>query len=249
MRDFSSSTLWRISTFNAVLDRITVSDSLSESTAAHLVAGTLLAGLRRLQADPHDNDLLAMLSVCVHHREPVLLMLEHGPWVWPVSVFPVSRLYHSPRDVTDIAERAALSQLKLLGATRPEVREPGHALGQSEALLAKFKPLSSLLGALALYGPRSTLLTEISGRAAYRLASGRDNDLQELPGALAPAMARLRAEAVSVRDIAGWPGMSVERACRLLNALYLSGGLMVTRSHPAARSEPGPWRDAPPRKR
>lgn len=249
MRDFSSSTLWRISTFHAVLDKTTTSGSLSETTAAHLVAGTLLSGLRRLQADPHEDDLLAVLSVCVHHREPVLLMLEHGPWVWPVSVFPVSRLYHSPRDVTDLAERAALSRLKLLGATRPEVREPGLALGQSDALVAKFRPLSSLLGALALYGPRSTLLTEIAGRAAYRLASGRDIELPDLPGALAPAMLRLRAEASPVRDIARWPGMSVERACRLLNALYLNGGLMVTRSHPAARSEPGGWREMLSRKR
>jgi hypothetical protein len=33
--------------------------------------------------------------------------------------------------------------------------------------------------------------------------------------------------------------MSADRASRLLNALYLATGLMVTRSHPAARSEPG----------
>jgi hypothetical protein len=39
--------------------------------------------------------------------------------------------------------------------------------------------------------------------------------------------------------VAGWPGMTVERASRLLNALYLTGGLMITRSHPAARDEPG----------
>jgi hypothetical protein len=32
--------------------------------------------------------------------------------------------------------------------------------------------------------------------------------------------------------------MSVERGARLLNALYLTANLMVTRSHPAARAEP-----------
>jgi hypothetical protein len=37
--------------------------------------------------------------------------------------------------------------------------------------------------------------------------------------------------------MAAWPGMSAERASRLLNALYLVGGLMVMRTHPAARDE------------
>jgi hypothetical protein len=36
--------------------------------------------------------------------------------------------------------------------------------------------------------------------------------------------------------------MSLERASRLLNALYLCGALMVTRSHPAARPAPRAWR-------
>jgi hypothetical protein len=36
------------------------------------------------------------------------------------------------------------------------------------------------------------------------------------------------------RDIAGWPEMNNERANRLLNALYLQAGLIISRSHPAA---------------
>jgi hypothetical protein len=32
--------------------------------------------------------------------------------------------------------------------------------------------------------------------------------------------------------------MSVERGVRLLNALYLTSNLMVSRSHPLARAEP-----------
>ena len=42
--------------------------------------------------------------------------------------------------------------------------------------------------------------------------------------------------------MAHWPGLSVERASRLLNALYLTGALMVTRSHLMARGEPLHWR-------
>ena len=87
------------------------------------------------------------------------------------------------------------------------------------------------------------------GRAAYRLAPGRADDLPPTPGALQPAVQRLRRDAAALKDIARWPGMSPERACRLLNALYLSGALMVTRSHPAAREAPPGWADRPARGR
>ena len=95
---------------------------------------------------------------------------------------------------------------------------------------------------MALHGPRTTLLTEISGRVAYRLVSSSTNEPPPSIGALASAVARLRNDAASLRDVAGWPGLSIERASRLLNALYLTGALMVSRSHPAARSEPLNWR-------
>ena len=49
---------------------------------------------------------------------------------------------------------------------------------------------------------------------------------------------RLRRETVALRDIAAWPGMSLERASRLLNGLYLTSSLLATRAHPAARGEP-----------
>ena len=55
---------------------------------------------------------------------------------------------------------------------------------------------------------------------------------------LDPAVERLRREAASLKQIAGWPGMSLERAARLLNALYLGANLMVSRSGAAARPEP-----------
>jgi hypothetical protein len=67
----------------------------------------------------------------------------------------------------------------------------------------------------------------------------RESEPLSLTGALVPAVQRLRREAVSLREIAQWPGLSVDRASRLLNALYLTGSLLVTRSHAAAREEPG----------
>lgn len=246
MRDSFSSTLWRISTFYAALD---AGNSSTGDPGPALIAGTVLSGLRRLQSDAHDDDLLALLSVAIRHREEVLLYLEHGPWVWPVTLFPIQRLYHAPRDVAEQAAVAPLSGLKVLGATRPTVRVSDSAFTPLDAQATKFRPLSSLLVALALQGPRSTLLAEIGGRAAYRLAPGHLDELPELPGALGAAAKRLRVQAVPLKDIALWPGMSLERGCRLLNLLYLAGGLMVTRSHPAARGEPPPLRGGSDRPR
>ena len=63
-------------------------------------------------------------------------------------------------------------------------------------------------------------------------------------GALRSAAQRLRLETVSLRTISEWPGMSVERASRLLNGLYLNGALLATRAHPAARErKAGGWLD------
>jgi hypothetical protein len=231
MGEFAESTLWRVSAFER-----------ARSAGPATVPSTLLAELRRLQADPHEDDLLSVVAACVRHRASVLLCFEHGPWLWPVTLFPELRLYHSPRDLADLETLAALSRLRLIAAERPEVQPPPPSAQAAAAVDGKFKPLAPLLGALSLYGPRATLLSEIGGRAAYRLTPGRAQELPETPGALGPAVQRLRTEAVSLREMSRWPGMSLERASRLLNALYLSGSLMVTRSHAAARDEPTPWR-------
>ena len=53
-------------------------------------------------------------------------------------------------------------------------------------------------------------------------------------GALTPAIQRLARQGATLKELADWPGMDRERATRLLNALYLQSGLIVSRSHPDA---------------
>jgi hypothetical protein len=50
-------------------------------------------------------------------------------------------------------------------------------------------------------------------------------------------VARLKREAVNLRELSQWPGFDRERAMRLLNGLYLQAGLMVSRTHPAATND------------
>lgn len=241
MDNFETSTLWRISAFQRARAADRVGPGASDERPT-LLPTTLLAELRQLERDPIDGDVLEVIAACVRTREAALLYLETGSHVWPVTLFPREQLYHSPRDAADMVEGAAMTRLRLLGAEPPGVRAPGDAMHERVAGSDRYRPLASLLWAVSLHGPRTTLLSEIGGRAAYRLVSTSSSDLPPSLGALSSAVARLRAEAASLREVAGWPGMSAERASRLLNALYLTGVLMVSRTHPAARQEASGWR-------
>lgn len=241
MDDFDTSTLWRISAFRQARDAGHLQHG--DADRPTLLPTTLLVELDQLRRDPANDDVLEVVAACMRTREAALLYLAHGSWVWPVTLFPRDHLYHSPRDVAAMASGTALSGLKLIGAEPPGVKPPGDVAQERIAGADRYRPIGPLLWTLALQGPRATLLSEIGGRVAYRLATTNPADLPSSLGALASAVARLRSEAASLRDIATWPGMSAERAARLLNALYLTGALMVSRSHPAARSQPLNWRN------
>lgn len=236
VRDFDDSTLWRISSFNRVRLN-TGSSGFARLGQATVLPTTLLADLRRLDADPAANDVLEVLAACMRHREAALLCIQHDGLVWPITVFPVQQVYHSPRALF-AGPVVGLAQATLLTAEPPGVRPPGHWMHERIAHASHYRPLLPLLWSLALQGPRTTLLAEIAGTAAYRATRRLADDGLAAPGALSSAAERLRRETVAQKVIAGWPGMSPERANRLLNGLYLLSALLVTRAHPAARAEP-----------
>lgn len=235
MRDFEDSTLWRISEFDRVRER-SGGSAFAGLNRATVLPTTLLADLRRLEGVAGDEPL-EVVAACIRHREPALLCLQYDGLVWPVTVFPRQMLYHSPRDLAQ-ALPASLARITLISAEPPGVRAPGHWMHERVAQTEHYRPLLPLLWALALDGPRADLLAEIAGTAAYRALKDPQTDGVTLGGPLGSAALHLRRETVALRDIAGWPGMSVARASRLLNGLYLSSSLLVTRAHPAARAEP-----------
>lgn len=243
MADFDDSSLWRISAF----ERQRASGSASGTTT--VLPTTLLADLRRLQprgaAGPGGEDVLEVVASCQRHREAALLYLGCGPLVWPVTLFPARAMYHSPRAVSDAAPKAALGRLRLLGVEPPGVRPPGDFRHERVAGAERYHPLPELLWALALQGPRQALLGAIPADARYRLTAGLEASSLPRGGAIGPALTRLRADSANLREVSGWPGMSLERASRLLNGLYLTGGLMVLRHPDAERREASslwwPW--------
>jgi len=242
MKAFDSSSLWRISQFRKARNEGRLDLERGGDHRPTLLPTTLLADLRRLQSEGADGDVLEVIAACVRNHEAALLYLEQGEFVWPVTLFPREGLYHSPRDAIVMADSLALSGLRLLIAEPPGVRPPGHPMHERIAGRDKYRPLAGLLWAVALHGPRPVVLSEIGGRVAYRLVSSHAKDLPPSKGAINSTILRLERQSASLGEIARWPGMSVERASRVLNALYLCGALMVTRSHPAARHAPGGWR-------
>ena len=232
MDSFEGSTLWRISAFQRA--RETGQTGLLAGDRPTLLPTTLLADLEQLESDPVNGDVLEVIAACLRHREAALLYLGYEDYVWPITLFPRELIYHSPRDVSDVGTGAGLARLSLLSAEPPGVRPPGHAMHERVSSLTRYRPMNELIWAFSLHGARSAVLAEIGGRVAYKIVSDGARDLPNLLGALRPAAVRLQQEAASLRDIAEWPGMSLPRASRLLNALYLTGALMISRSHPAA---------------
>ena len=236
MRDFEDSTLWRISAFERMRQE-TGHSGFNRLDGPGLLPSTLLSDLRRLDDDPvGGSDVLEIVAACMRHRHSALLCLQHEELVWPVTLFPTEMLYHSTRDMS-LATPMGLANLQVVATEPAGVKPPGHWMHERVAQADLYRPLTPLLWSLALNGPRNVVLAEIGGPALYRALHSPHGDRPPAPGALGSAVDRLRRESVSLRDMAKWPGMSPERASRLLNALYLSSSLMVTRSHASVRTE------------
>ena len=156
--------------------------------------------------------------------------------VLPLTVFPHERLVHCPMPLDELVERH-LSLLHVMHLEPALLRPPGDPVRELVGERRLHHPLAPLLWTLALQGPRAELLHEIAGPAVYRVAPSFETSRLPMTSGLDAATARLRRNATSISQIAAWPGFDRERAVRLLNALYLQAGLIVSRSHPDAVRE------------
>lgn len=237
MRDFDDSTLWPVSTYERI--RSETGHSGFARLDEHAVLPTTLVGeLSQLRREDRESDLLDVVAACLRQQESALLLLSHRGFVWPLTLFPRNGVYHVPRPILESLQEGQFD-LDVIAVEPPGLRPPGHPMHERIGDPAAYHPLPRLLWALAMHAPRTELLGDIGGRAAYRLGPQYRSEDGVLAGAMGAALRRLRSEIASLQDIAAWPGMSRERATRLLNAIYLQGGLMVLRTHPAARDSAG----------
>jgi hypothetical protein len=197
---------------------------------------SLRADLYRFEADGGESEVLEVVAACVRHARRVTIHLEFDQRVLPLTVFPEERLAYCPIPMEQLLA-APLTELRVMHVEPAVLRPPGDPEAALVGETRLHSPLAPLLWELAMRGGRNELLPEIAGPAVYRVTPGLDWSRLPVGGALLAAIQRLRRTSTNLRDIAEWPGMDRERAIRMLNALYLQAGLMVSRSHPDAISE------------
>ncbi len=230
--------------------------SRAGATQLASLSPSLLQDLMRFSPDlPADAslDVLAVLAAAMRHSRAVRVLLAAHPRQIPtaLTLFPQVGLAHCTVPVTVLlaqpdtdwrVQRVEPATTPARAAATPPAHAPASPIvgaGTSAAVhrLADthlYTPLPQLLWQMAALGARDTLLPEIDGIAAYRVAPAADLRGLDMSPPWAAAVARLRQHTTNLRDIAAWPGMNPARAKRLLNGLYLQTALVVSRSHPAA---------------
>jgi hypothetical protein len=203
------------------------------STRLSSLSPSLAQDLMRFEQDGRAADLLEVLAACVRHGRNLTVHLRCLDKLLPLNLFPNERLAHCPLDLRELVgqRRVALAVLQVEPAV---LRPPGDPQASMVGDIRWYRPLSPLLWTMAVHGTRDSLLPELTGAAVYRVSPAFDLTMLHSDTPLHAAVGRLRRGVASQREIANWPGMTRNRAIRLLNALYLQAGLIVSRSHPAA---------------
>ena len=239
---FGAPELMRAASYRRYLDELPF-DTTGSGTGTRLsqLSPSLQADLLRFDAgDGNGNgdglDAVQVLAACLRHASRLTIHLQCAGHVVPLTVFAPEQQVHCPMDLGELVERH-LAGLRVMHVEPAQWQPPdGPQLALVDAA-HRCQPLAPLLWELALRGPRRDLLPEIGGPAVYRVAPGLDMSALPASGALKAAVQRLRRQAANLTEIAGWPALDRERAARLLNALYLQAGLIVSRSHPSAVRE------------
>jgi len=200
---------------------------------------TLLQDLMRF--DPADDEgagleALEVLAAALRHGRALLLHLQYHYRVIPVTVFAADGSLHCALPLQQLLA-LELGDLRVLHVEPARLRPLSSGETARVGEVGEHAALSPLLWELALRGARETLLPEIAGPAAYRVAPGSALHRLGLSGSLEAAVEQLRQRTCNVAEIASWPGFDRERATRLLNGLYLHAALIVSRTHPAAINE------------
>lgn len=234
---FGEPELLKASTYQRYLEELE-SDTVPGGPSVRLsqLSPSLQFDLGRFEQGGNVSETVEVVAACIRHSSRVTIYLQCADRVVPLTVFPSERLVHCPMAMNELLERH-LPDLRVMHIEPATLRPPGHPHRELVGEAQLHHPLTPLLWALALRGPRRNLLPEIAGPAVYRVSPALDIDALPVAGAMRAAIIRLRQPAISFSGIAAWPGVGRERAARLLNALYLQAGLIVSRSHPDAVRE------------
>jgi hypothetical protein len=233
---FGEPELMRASAYRLYLKELEAeAASVGVSSRISSLSPSLRADLCRFEQDGATSEVLEIVAACVRHAKRVTIHLQRGESVVPLTVFPDERLVHCPLPIDQLLEKPL--ELIVLHIEPAMLQPPGNEASGMVGESRLHAPLAPLLWQLAMRGGRTELLPEIAGPAVYRVAPGLRLDTLPVSRSDLAAVYRLRRESATLREMAEWAGFDREKAVRLLNALYLQAGLMVSRSHPDAIGE------------
>lgn len=192
---------------------------------------SVLSDLLRFEDRACGADLLPVLAAIVRHTHPLLVYLQHLDRIVELSLFPRQHHFRCDLDLLNLAceEAAQLQVMHVAPIPSSGMLDP------AAAYAAHSGPVALLLWKMALHGSRHALLPEIAGPVRYRLAPGPSLRRMPMEPWCAPILHRLRGEAASARELAEESGTDPACTRRLLNAVYLQGRIMITRSLPLQR--------------
>lgn len=228
--------LMRASAFQRYVDELVRDGGSTLSSRLSQLTPSLLQDLMRFEHDGRQAELLEVVAACLRHSRPLCIHLRCAGKVIPLTLFPMERLAHCPMPAAHFLE-CALSTLEVMHVEPALLRPPGDPVVQLVGEPHLYHPLAPLTWELAMHGSREDLLPEIAGTAAYRVAPGLDMRQLTLSPTLRAGIRRLQRQTSNLREISEWPGFTRSHAMRLLNALYLQAGLIVSRTHPAATQD------------
>jgi hypothetical protein len=225
--------LMRASAYSRFLDEVLGDgpEGRPVDTRISTLSASLRDDLMRFQRDGASFEIVEVIAACVRHTKHVTVHLQCGENMLPITVFPLEQLVHCPVPFAELVE-LHLPISRVMHVEPALLRPPGDEEIWLVAAARDHHPLPVLLWELAMRGTRRELLPEIAGAAVYRVAPGLDLGALPASGALLVAAHRMKQRTYNLREVAALPGMNMERAVRMLNALYLTAGLIVSRSHP-----------------
>jgi hypothetical protein len=204
-----------------------VSEGISEAPRSRL-GSSVWADLRRLDTSPAGCDLLGVLAACTRHAHSLDIHIRMHSQLELLSVYPQAQSFRCDLDLCALPP----AELAALGLVHVELAAPVLRLDDPSLLARRAMrtgQLRMLLWQLAMHGCRSELLPEIAGPARFRLAPGLDLLSLPVDKAHVSVLTKMDEQPMSLDELArstlpGRPGV-----VRLLNALYLQSGLIVTR--------------------
>lgn len=195
---------------------------------------SVLSDLMRFDDRACGADLLPVLAAIVRHMHPLLVYMQYLDRIVELSLFPRQHHFRCDLDLTNLTREDAAQLQVMHVAPLPS----SGLLDPAAAYAAHSGSMASLLWTMALRGSHSALLPEIAGPVRYRLAPGQSLRRMPMEPWCEAPLRCLGDEPASVQELAEESGSDLACTRRLLNAVYLQGRIMITRSLPLQRAAP-----------